>query len=75
MYNAGFPRLIIISFVMQSGPGDFLSFNLAKALFSSSYEIGEPITGGISSGSSMILSCDLVSRCCCVVTCILLACW
>ena len=64
MYNAGFPRLIIISFVMQSGPGDFLSFNLAKALFSSSYEIGESITGGISSGSSMILNCDLVSLCC-----------
>ena len=75
MYNAGFPRLIIISFVMQSRHGDFLSFNLAKALFSSSYEIGESITGGISSGSSMILSCDLVSLCCCVVTCILLAFW
>ena len=69
MYNAGFPRLIIISLVMHSGPGDFLSFNLAKALFSSSYEIGESITGGISSGSSMILSCDRVSLCCCVVTC------
>ena len=63
MYNAGFPRLIIISLVMQSGPGNFLSFNLAKALFSSSYEIGESITGGISSGSSMILSCDRVSLC------------
>ena len=48
--------------------------NLAKALFSSSYEIGESIIGGISSGSSMILSCDRVSLCC-VVTCILLACW
>ena len=76
MYNAGFPRLIIISLVMQSGPGDFLiKFNLAKALFSSLYEIGESITGGISSGSSMILSCDRISLCCCVVTCILLACW
>ena len=65
----------IISLVMLSGPGDFLSFNLAKALFSSSYEIGESITGEISSGPSMILSCDRVSLCCCVVTCILLACW
>ena len=68
MYNAGFPRLIIISLVMRSGPGDCLSFNLAKALFSSSYEIGESMTGGISSGSSMILSCDRDSLCCCVVT-------
>ena len=71
MYNAGFPRLIIISLVMQSGPGDFLSFNLATALFSSSYEIGESITGGISSGSSMILSCD---RFLCVVVLLLVYC-
>ena len=49
---------------MQSGPGDFLSFNLTKALFSSSYEIGESITGGISSGSPMLLSCNRVSLCC-----------
>ena len=61
LYNAGFSRLIIISLVMQSG--DFLSFNLAKALVSSSYTIGESITGGISSGSPMILSCDRVSLC------------
>ena len=73
MYNAGFPRLIIISLVMQSGPGDFFSFNLAKALFSSSYEIGESITGGISSGSSMILSCDRVSLCCYLYIACLLA--
>ena len=60
---------------MQSGPGNFLSFNLAKALFSSSYEIGESITGGILSGSSVILCWDRVSLCCCVVTYILLAFW
>ena len=74
MYNAGVPRLIIISLVMQYGPGNFLSFNLAKVLFSSSYEIGESITGEsitgesitgeLSSGSSMILSCYRVSLCC-----------
>ena len=75
LYNADFPRLIIISLVLPFGPGDFLSFNLAKALFSSSYEIGESIAGGILSGVPMILSCDRVSLCCCVDTCILLACW
>ena len=47
LYNGGFPRLIIISLVMQSGPGDFLNFSLNKALVSSSYEISESITGGI----------------------------
>ena len=60
---------------MQSGPGNFLRFNLAKTVFSCSYEIGESITGGISSGSPMILSSDRVSLCYWVVTCILLACW
>ena len=54
----------MISLVMQSGPGDFLGFKLTKALFSSSYEIGESITGGISSGSPMILNCDQISLCC-----------
>ena len=57
---------------MQPGPGDYLSFNLATALGSSSYAIGESITGGISSRFPMILSCDRVFS---VVTCILLACW
>ena len=52
---------------MQSGPGDFLNFTLVQALVSSSYEIGEFITGGTSSDSPMILSCDRVSLCCCVV--------
>ena len=51
------------------------SISLGNALVSSSFEIGESITGGISSGSPMVLSCDRVSPCCCVVTCILLACW
>ena len=59
---------------MQSGPGDLLSFNMVKALFSSSYEIGESITDEISSNYPMILSDDQVSLCYCVVTYILLAC-
>ena len=44
---------------MQSIPGYFLIFYLVTALISSSYEISESITGGISSGSPMILSCDM----------------
>ena len=75
MYNAGFPRLTIISLVMQYGSSDFLGFSLVKARVSYSYEIGETITGRISTGSPMILSCDRVSHCCSGVTCILLACW
>ena len=63
-FHAGFLWLIIISLVMQSGPGDCDSFSLANALVSYSNEIGESITGGISSCSPMVIGCDRVSLCC-----------
>ena len=48
------PKLILISLVMHSGPGHFLSFYLVKELVNSTYEIGEFITGRISSVLPMI---------------------
>ena len=69
LYNGGFPKLIIILLVMQSGPGDFVSLSLVKTLVNYSYEIGEFITGGISSGSLSILHCYRVSPCIKVSSC------
>ena len=53
--------LTIISLVMPSRPGAFFSLSLVNLLASSSYEIGESLTGGISSGSPIVLSCGRVS--------------
>ena len=65
LYNAGCPRLTIISLVIPSGPGDFFNFRFDSALVNSSYDNGEFITVDTLS-DSVILLCSVRTYFVCV---------
>ena len=74
LFNAGCPRLTIISLVIASGLGDFLYFRFDNALVNSLYNKGELFTVYTSSDSVTFLCSVRTYFCWCSSTGILLAC-